>query len=392
MQSYRNPCRGNPGCPRALLGIVALFCIFGATARAAGGGVSLIDPQDGYFDVSKFLDTSYGFIPIVVPITEPAVGFGATAALVFIDRKPQPEGDKHPQRPNIFAAGGLLTENGTNGLFGGHLGTWMDGRMKSLVALADLDARLTFHGLGEEAGADEARVKYRVQATGGAAGLDYRLSRTPLWFGLRYLLAGTEVGLDADEGDLPPPLQLDNDLRIAGLTPSITWDSRDNFFTPRRGAHVSLSVPLYRDFLGSDRDFETASLAAIYYHPLGERWFLGARATARTSSDGTPFYLRPFVSLRGVEALSYQGEQSFETEVELRWQFHPRWSALGFAGAGRAQSSIEGRDFSRDVASGGVGFRYLAARSYGLHMGLDVGFGPDSPVLYVVFGSAWLRP
>jgi len=32
------------------------------------------------------------------------------------------------------------------------------------------------------------------------------------------------------------------------------------------------------------------------------------------------------------------------------------------------------------------------ARSYGLHMGLDLAVGPDDPVVYVVFGSAWLRP
>jgi hypothetical protein len=25
-------------------------------------------------------------------------------------------------------------------------------------------------------------------------------------------------------------------------------------------------------------------------------------------------------------------------------------------------------------------------------MGLDVGFGPDQPILYVVFGNAWMRP
>ena len=30
--------------------------------------------EDGWFDVSGFLDEKYGFLPIVLPITEPAVG------------------------------------------------------------------------------------------------------------------------------------------------------------------------------------------------------------------------------------------------------------------------------------------------------------------------------
>ena len=44
------------------------------------------------------------------------------------------------------------------------------------------------------------------------------------------------------------------------------------------------------------------------------------------------------------------------------------------------------------MTSGGVGFRYELAERYGLHMGLDLAFGPNSPVIYVQFGNAWMRP
>jgi hypothetical protein len=53
----------------------------------------------------------------------------------------------------------------------------------------------------------------------------------------------------------------------------------------------------------------------------------------------------------------------------------------------------DGRTTSTEtVTSGGAGFRYLIARTYGLQLGIDVGFGPNSPILYVIFGTAWLRP
>jgi hemolysin activation/secretion protein len=167
---------------------------------------------------------------------------------------------------------------------------------------------------------------------------------------------------------------------------------RDNFFTPTRGWYVDLSVPVFREAFGGDRDFETAALTAIHYRPLSHSLFLSARATGKGSSDGTPFYLRPFVSLRGVQALRYQGEQAAELEAEARWQFHPRFSMTVFGGAGTARSDIAGQDRDKSVAAGGAGFRYLIARKHGLHMGIDVAFGPDNPVLYVVFGNAWLRP
>ena len=44
------------------------------------------------------------------------------------------------------------------------------------------------------------------------------------------------------------------------------------------------------------------------------------------------------------------------------------------------------------MSAAGVGVRYLLARQHGLHMGVDVAQGPDGPVLYVVFGNAWIRP
>jgi hemolysin activation/secretion protein len=102
--------------------------------------------------------------------------------------------------------------------------------------------------------------------------------------------------------------------------------------------------------------------------------------------------MRPYVMLRGVPAMQYQGEQAAESEVELRWQFHPRFSLVGFGGAGIARSDLSGDDDDRSVGAGGAGFRYLIARTYGLHMGIDVAFGPEDPAIYVIFGSAWSRP
>ena len=49
-------------------------------------------------------------------------------------------------------------------------------------------------------------------------------------------------------------------------------------------------------------------------------------------------------------------------------------------------------DDKQSVVTGGTGFRYEIARDYGLHLGLDVAFGPDGTAIYVQIGSAWSRP
>jgi glucose/arabinose dehydrogenase len=93
-----------------------------------------------------------------------------------------------------------------------------------------------------------------------------------------------------------------------------------------------------------------------------------------------------------VEAIRYQGEEVAQAEMELRWQFWKRISLVGLGGLGSAWNDLG--DFSNEetVTTYGAGVRYEIARRYGLHMGADVAFGPDDPILYIQFGSAWMRP
>lgn len=69
-----------------LAGLVAAAALHAASiadAQRSEAAARFFDPGDGWFDVSGFLDTAYGFVPLLVPITEPAVGFGAAGAHQF---------------------------------------------------------------------------------------------------------------------------------------------------------------------------------------------------------------------------------------------------------------------------------------------------------------------
>ena len=45
------------------------------------------------------------------------------------------------------------------------------------------------------------------------------------------------------------------------------------------------------------------------------------------------FYARPYITLRGVPAVRYQRQHVVQTELEARWQFWKRFSAVVFGGA-----------------------------------------------------------
>lgn len=346
--------------------------------------------EDGWLDVSGFLDETYGFLPLVVPITEPAVGYGAAVGLAFISK---PLGEARPGfgRPDITLVGGLGTENGSWGGLVGDIRHWFDDRLETQVGVTYLHVNLDFHGIGEDRRLDDHPLRYTLEPAGVVLRAKYRIGDSPAWAGLGYVFTSTRVSFDAPAGTPGRP-DVPRRSNVGGLTPSFTYDSRDNLFTPVRGTYVEAVVGVFSSALGGDDEFQRLQLTAMQFIPLASTLYLGVRADVAASFGDAPFYLRPFISLRGAPIMRYQGEEIAQAEAELRWQLWKRFSLVGFAGGGAAWVDFERFHRTKAVPTGGVGFRYELARKYGIHAGLDVAFGPDNTAVYVQVGSAWARP
>src|SRR5690348_13487924 len=155
-------------------------------------------PDDGWFDVSAFLDKAYGFVPVLAPVTEPAVGFGGAGALMFIG-KPA-EGSTGLARPSITAIGGLGTENGTWGGFGADVRHWGDNRVQTVVAAVKASVNLDFNGTGDEPVPEGRVITYNLEPAGFFVQGKYRLGSSHAWVGANYAFAQTDVSFDAPEG------------------------------------------------------------------------------------------------------------------------------------------------------------------------------------------------
>ena len=358
------------------------------TATNASSKVRSSD--DGWLDASEFLDKKYGFLPVVIPITEPAVGYGAAGGLAFISK---PLGESKPgfDRPNITAVAGMGTENGSWGAMAGDVRHWLDDRLQTVAGLVYASINLDFHGIGAGGNLADHPLSYNLEPKGGTIQSKYRLGDSRFWAGLNYAFAATRVSFDAPEGTPGLP-DFRRDSNVGGVTPSVTFDSRDNIFTPTRGTYFEGSAGLFSQALGGDDEFQRARIITMQFIPLHPRLSLGFRAEGAASFGDAPFYLRPFINLRGAPIMRYQGEETAQIEAELRWQFWKRFSVVGFAGGGAAWNDLEQFDSKQTVVTGGTGFRYELARKYGIHMGLDVAFGPDNTAVYVQVGSAWARP
>jgi hypothetical protein len=163
-------------------------------------------------------------------------------------------------------------------------------------------------------------------------------------------------------------------------------------FTPTRGVFAETVYLMSRENLGASVDFERFQQVVMGWYPVTAAVTLGLRADYQKASDDAPFFLRPYIELRGVQAMRYQGDEMASAEIEARWRFRARWSAVVAAGAGTAHSSRPNFSATQDIASGAVGLRYELARKFGLHAGLDVGFSSETTAIYFQVGNAWFRP
>ncbi|WP_052573387.1 BamA/TamA family outer membrane protein [Haloferula sp. BvORR071] len=366
---------------------------------------SFCDPEDGAFDVSSFLDQPFGFIPTVVPVTEPAVGAGAAIVPVFINLPENGEG-----KPDIWGVGGMRTSNGSEALFAGHSGYWMDGRLHTLVGGVDGSINLDFHGLGQNLELSGQPLTYNIDMTGGMVAGYWALDCEKRWnLGLEYTYAevnlsvpdlasnfrvrgdptGQHFGLDI--GQRRDAHGFSSEIGSVGL--NLSYDSRNNIFTPTEGLYSGLIVTFNSEAFGGSSEFQRYQWTNLYYTPLfTDKLILGVKADLQSSSGDVPIYMRPYVQLRGAPAMRYQGAHVAYAETELRWQFTDRWSVLGFGGIGATWSERRFLSDNDTTWTGGLGLRYLLARKYGLHMGLDVAYGEEGPACYLQFGSAWFKP
>lgn len=365
-----------------------------AAPAEAPGGSFFKDPEDGYFDLTKFILSKRGFLAVPIVITEPAIGYGGGAALLFMKyAPPPPPGAPPPKRyvpPTITAVAGGLTENGT--WFGGliHMGVWQEDNLRYLGALGRAHAVLKYYGNG----GGGPGLNYETDAWLLLQQIQKRIGDTNWFYGAKYLYMGPDTTFSVGNSNVPDIRSFEFDSATAGAGAMLSYDSRNNNFTPTKGIKTEWFAGYYDEALGGDFSYWRVDAFNVFYWEVAPKLTLGLRVEGHfTPGDGrVPFYHQPSINLRGVPAARYQGRHSLVTELELDWSVSPRWTLVVFGGDGRVSS----QDFSdladaEDVFGYGAGVRYTLARKLGIKGGLDFAWSKEDSGIYITVGSAWPR-
>lgn len=353
--------------------------------------ISFKDSLDHKLDLSDWVLKANGFIPIPMIITEPALGnFGGALFAVFVDQNTPYQDSvdgklvKTRAKPNIYGAGAAYTANGswlTGGMAMGVIKKW---RANYRIATGFANINLNFY---RETPIGEKSFEFNIRSFPVTGHLIKQFGRSSWFAGVNYLFLSTQLGTTNSEFNTPKEV---NSI-VSRLGVLVDYDSRDNVFTPNKGFRWNTLVGGSSDVIGSDYKYASVNSAAFWYIPISPNLISGFRAEYQQVFDNAPFYMKPYVNMRGIPVMRYQGEITTLAETEWRWDFVPRFSAVVFGGAAKA---IQDKESFQDASwrmSGGLGGRYLIARKLKLRMGIDVARGPEDWAYYIVFGTNWIR-
>jgi hypothetical protein len=368
-----------------------VFC-FLSTSVVGQKKISFKDSLDHKMDLSDWVITSKGFIPIPYLITEPALGgIGGALVPVFLKQN-APYLDsidgklvKTRAKPNILALGGAYTANGTWLVGGGTAGTIKKWRANYRFGGGYANVNMNFYRTLQNG--TEGTFEFNIKTVPIYAQFTKQIGLSSWSAGLDYLFLNTTIGNPNPEFNTPK--EVNSVVSKLGLV--VDYDKRDNVFTPDKGFRWNTSFAGSDQIIGSDYGFTTLSSSAFWYVPVSNRLIAGFRAEYQQIWGSPPFYMKPFVNMRGIPIMRYQGDITALAETEWRWDFTTRHSLVTFGGTAKAIKEGDSFQESSWRTAGGVGWRYLLARKFKLRAGIDIARGPEDWAYYIVFGTNWVK-
>jgi hypothetical protein len=335
------------------------------------------------------------FLALPIFITEPAIGEGLGLGLVYFHKQDTSDKPKiltgdtikrtarrskpPPTASGVFAA---YTNNDTAGIGIGHARSLHNDKYRIVGLLADMTVNAAYF---------LADIPFNFELSGNLAFASFkrRFGESNVFFGVSLSALDADVDFRLGGGDLPPIDLFDFSFQSVGIAGSAIYDARDDSMMPGSGQLVDFTTWWYDDAIGSDFDYWSTRLKVNSFHRLHERFVLGFRFDVSTVDGAPPFFAVPYVSIRGIPALRFQGDTAGVIEVEGRYNLSERWAAVAFAGAGFTDTSLPALDTDNDIKAVGAGIRFKALKEQNVWVGLDIAKGPEEYAWYIQVGHPW---
>jgi hypothetical protein len=184
----------------------------------------------------------------------------------------------------------------------------------------------------------------------------------------------------------------ENEVMVAGLGPSVSWDSRDSISWPTRGAFVDAKFTLFEEAFGGDVRYRRLALDLRRYQPTFWNHILALRLVSQSVWGEVPFQRLPQLGgaslFRGWYGGQLRDRMLLAAEAEYRVPLGKRLAVVAFGSVGRVASRIRNFDVRQLHAAGGGGVRLSVDKRDRLNIRLDLAYG-DSFSPYLQFREAF---
>lgn len=336
-------------------------------------------------EVGKSFKREPRVVVVPIPISNPSIGTGLAVTALYLHPQKK-EGTEVPTTTSGVV--GLYTdsESWLAGIF--HDGFYRDDRYRVRAALGYGDFKLKFYGIGNDSIFRDNPISYQARTTAFMPRVLFNLPSNNWFLGPHYFYLNLDYVFDFSS--LLPGLPKRKDSSTtAGLGLVAVYDSRDNNLWPAEGTWFEMTATNYGENLGGDFDYYKLILKFAQYFPLAETIILAYRLDSKSINGGAPFYDLSQVHLRGFPSGRYVDNYAVSGQVEGRWNFYKRWSAVLFGGVGRIAEEFNELSSSPNLYAGGGGIRYRIKEKEKLNIGVDVTYGDGNVEFYVVVGD-WL--
>ena len=395
-------------CAKCLIACVIVVALFSTRVLAqepaeeqpaTTGGQSEDGAESTEDEAAKKKEDRGNFLVLPIFITEPAIGEGLGVGLIYFHKKKDPNTPQistassisqtnRQQNPPPTATGvfGAYTNNDTKAVGVGHAGTYFQDKVRTVGVLATAEINSTMFLL-------DIPFRFALDGDLAYANFKHRMGKSNFFLGmsLTYLdgLIDFKQRTDSTGPDPSSFGLLDFEFTNIGIGASAIYDSRDDTMMPGDGALVDFTISTFDEAIGGDFNYILFDFKALSFHELHERFVLGFRLDVATVDGDPPFFAKPFVSIRGIPALRYQGDTAGVFEVEGRFNISPRWAAVAFGGAGFAHSGDPDFSTSQDIKAYGAGIRFQALKNQNVWLGIDIAKGPEEYFWYIQMGHPW---
>jgi hypothetical protein len=331
---------------------------------------------------------NFSLTAVPLPIVDPTLGTGV-ALVGLATFKFDPEDRSSPRSTAVLT---YARTNNNNEIFGvGGQFFFDEDRFRGDFTAGVAELNLDFYGIGGFIFRNP--IPFKLEGKIGRLGGAVRVIPNT-FVGVRGFYADTEFSTNSNR---PIRGNLALNVKLRGIGPFVEHDTRDSTWYPESGTQAKLNITRFDDVLLRRNDFNTFDSFVSHYASLRDNLVLAGNFRAAYAGEGAPFFLFPFVDLRGFPALQFMNKSVVQAEAELRWRpfrfdntFFSEMGFVAFAGGGVATRKLSNWRDAPVAYAGGLGVRYRVSEDDRINVGIDVAWGRDnSSALYFRIGEAF---